>query len=112
MKSNFCAAAVAGFDSQSKRNRTYLMIVPVKISSGSKTVLTYALCDTGSEKTFCNRAIVNKLKLTGSKISLPVQPFSTESRSDVVNGIQVDLVVSSVNDDFTIDINDVIAVKN
>ena len=81
------------------------MTVPVKIRSAGKTVQTYALFDTGAEMSFC------ELELTGLKKSVPIQPFSTTVRSEVVEGLQVHLVVSSVNDDFSLELNNVIAVE-
>ena len=45
-------------------NRFYLMTVPVAVRSADRKIQTYALLDTGSKLTFCDRQIVYELELT------------------------------------------------
>ena len=75
-------------------NRPYLMTVPVTVRSANKKIQTYALLDTGSELTFCDRRIVDELELTGPERRISVQPFSTMSRSEEVCGLNIQMSVS------------------
>ena len=54
---------------------------------------------------------MDELDLTGSEINIPIQPFSTEPRSEMVEGLRVKMEVSSIDDIFTMELNDVTAVK-
>ena len=66
----------------SRRNATYMPIVPVKVNNSDETV--FALLDTASSNTFCSRRLENKLGIAGKtetlNISTIADTISTESK--------------------------------
>ena len=71
-----CCAAVEGLAAV-KDKRPYLMTVPVRVKSGSKEVLTYALLDSGSERSFCVRDLTRKVGARGPRCRLPIKTLSS-----------------------------------
>ena len=45
----------------------FFMTLPVKIRHNGKELLTYALLDSGSQRTFCTRRIADELNANGSQ---------------------------------------------
>ena len=54
----------------SRKRGAYLNIVPVKVSKGDAVIRTYALLDSGSDRTFCERHLVEKLGATLKRSSV------------------------------------------
>ena len=74
----------------------YLCVVPVNITFGSKSVITYAFLDQGSTHSFYGKALVNALNLHGDTNEFMLQTLTgTKAHS----GINVSLSVSLLNGD-------------
>ena len=56
----------------SMRNSGVLPVIPVSIGSGSKTVKTFALCDSGASLSFVDESLMKALNLTGQPVDLNV----------------------------------------
>ena len=57
------------------------MTLPVRVSSKDKDILTYALLDSGSQRTFCKRGLASELGAQGTKQILSLQTLSSGSCS-------------------------------
>ena len=58
----------------SRRNATYMPIVPVKVNNSDETV--FALLDTASSNTFCSRRLANKLGIAGKTETLNISTIA------------------------------------
>ena len=56
----------------SMRSSGVLPVIPVSIGSGSKTVKTFALCDSGASLSFVDESLMKTLNLTGQSVDLNV----------------------------------------
>ena len=56
----------------SMRSSGVLPVIPVSIGSGSKTVTTFALCDSGASLSFVDESLMKTLNLTGQPVDLNV----------------------------------------
>ena len=56
----------------SMRSSGVLPVIPVSIESGSKTVKTFALCDSGASLSFVDESLMKALNLTGQPVDLNV----------------------------------------
>ena len=56
----------------SMRSSGVLPVIPVSIGSGSKTVKTFALCDSGASLSFVDESLMKALNLTGQPVDLNV----------------------------------------
>ena len=56
----------------SMRSSGVLPVIPVLIGSGSKTVKTFALCDSGESLSFVDESLMKALNLTGQPVDLNV----------------------------------------
>ena len=56
----------------SMRSSGVLPVIPVSIGSGSKTVKTFALCDSGASMSFVDESLMKALNLTGQPVDLNV----------------------------------------
>ena len=56
----------------SMRSSGVLPVIPVLIGSGSKTVKTFALCDSGASLSFVDESLMKTLNLTGQPVDLNV----------------------------------------
>ena len=74
----------------------YFMTIPVKVRYGNKTNRTYALFDSGSQRTFCERRLARRLGASGPREILPIQTLSSGSDSAVVDGMLIPLSVMSL----------------
>ena len=54
------------------RSSGVLPVIPVSIGSGSKTVKTFALCDSGASLSFVDESLMKTLNLTGQPVDLNV----------------------------------------
>ena len=64
----------------------YFMTVPVKVCYQNNTTMTYALLDTGSQRTFCDQSLASKLGAKGPETLLPIQTLSSGIESKMVCG--------------------------
>ena len=56
----------------SMRSSGVLPVIPVTIGSGSKTLKTFALCDSGASLSFVDESLMRALNLTGQPVDLNV----------------------------------------
>ena len=56
----------------SMRSSGVLPVIPVTIGSGSKTLKTFALCDSGASLSFVDESLMRALNLTGQPVNLNV----------------------------------------
>ena len=56
----------------SMRNSEVLLVIPVSIGSGSKTLKTFALCDSGASLSFVDESLMKAVNLTGQPVGLNV----------------------------------------
>ena len=94
-KESSCCAAVEGLAAV-KDKRPYLMTVPVRVKSGSKEVLTSALLDSGSERSFCVRDLARKVGARGPRCRLPIKTLSSGASIDEVDGELISVTVSGI----------------
>ena len=56
----------------SMKSSGVLPVIPVTIKSGSKTLKTFALCDSGASLSFMDESLMKALNLTGQPVDLNV----------------------------------------
>ena len=93
------------------RFKAYLDIVPVRVKGKDDAVLTFAVLDPGSDKTFCERGIVNELGLNNSPILVAVQTLSL-GNPHVLDTISVFLSISSLDNSYSLDLSEVVVIDN
>ena len=69
------------FNLLSMKNTGVLPVIPVTIGSGSKTLKTFALCDSGASLSFVDESLMKTLNLTGQPVDLIVA--GTHGTSDI-----------------------------
>ena len=87
--SNFSGATVT-----KSANTMCLNVVPVKISSGSKTVLSYAFLDQGSTATLCDDRLLDLLQITGKPAKFAIS--TVNERADIHRDSKVNLTINSL----------------
>ena len=90
---------------------TYLDIVPVKVFTKDETIQTYALLDSGSDRSFCEARLIRELNVRGSPVKMSIQTMSP-SNPHVMDCSLVQLQVSSMNDDHCMSLNEVVVVDS
>ena len=103
----FCATAT---ENKVNDRRPYFMTVPVRIHYGENLTSTYALLDTGSQKTFCDRHLANRLEATGPKASLPIKTLYSGADTRMMNGSLISLSVQSMDGDGELNLKEVFTV--
>ena len=56
------------------------MTVPMIAHNGNKEVRTYALLDSGSQRTFCVKKLARELGVKGMKTSVPICTLTSDSQ--------------------------------
>ena len=73
--------AVCGATSfESSTGRPFFMTVPIIARNGNKEVRTYALLDSGSQRTFCAKKLARELGVKGMKTSVPICTLTSDSQ--------------------------------
>ena len=93
------------------KRSVYLDIVPVKIVAGDTAVHTYALLDSGSDKTFCERRLADELSLRASPVKLAVQTM-TPGNPHVLNTVVVSFNLSSLSNSYSTKLSEVVVVDS
>ncbi|CAB3995709.1 nek6 si:ch211- NIMA (never in mitosis gene a)-related kinase 6 [Paramuricea clavata] len=94
----------------SKRRDVCLRIVPVKVGNpDGRKVETYALLDSGSEVSLCDRRLINKLGLDGVEKQFTLTTLNEEKQYR--NGLEVNLEVSNLNNEHSISLEGVWSVE-
>ena len=64
------------------------MTILIRVICDKNAICTYALLDTTeSQRTFCDQRLVEKLKATGPKITLPIQNLSSRATSKKLQNV-------------------------
>nr|CAB3263159.1 uncharacterized protein LOC104265735 [Phallusia mammillata] len=92
----------------SGRQSVNLMMVAVKVSANGRTVDTYALLDTGSGITLCDKKLTDKLGLQGEPSNVTLKTINGNSRKR--EGERVNLSVASLDGSTTVELPEVFAV--
>ena len=92
--------------------RPYFMTIPIRVTCGKNTICTYALLDTGSQRTFCDQRLAERLEATGSKITLPIQTLSSGITSKNVSRLLVSLMIQSLDRSTEVNLHNVFTVSN
>ena len=90
---------------------TYLDVVPVKVFTKDETIQTYALLDSGSDRSFCEARLIRELNIRGSPVKMSIQTMSP-SNPHVMDCSLVQLQVPSMNDDHCMNLNEVVVVDS
>ena len=79
----------------------YLDIVPVQVFGKDVTIQTYALLDSGSDRTFCERRLVDELcpKLQKSPIKVSIQTMISKGAKTLDSSV-VSLNIGSLDCEF------------
>ena len=93
------------------KTRSYLDVIPVKVNSNGKSICTYALLDTGSERTFCEQRLVDEMNPCNSHVKLAIQTLSTGD-PHVLDTIAVSFSISSLDDSYSMNLADVVVVES
>ena len=96
-----------------RKRSVYLDIVPVKVHRGNVVVHTYALLDSGSDRTFCERRLVTELgsDLPASPVKLIVQTL-TDKDPDILESAMITLNISSLDNSFNMSLAEVVVVDD
>ena len=86
-------------------------IVPVKVKSGTGFILTYALLDSDSDRTFCERHLAEELKFNDVPIKLAVQTLMP-GIPGILNTKTVNLSLSSLNDNYVMDLSETVVIDS
>ena len=88
----------------------YFMTLPVKVRCGREEVVTYALLDSGSQRTFCEKSLARRLNARGPEKEVPLTTLTSGAEGSAVNGTVVSLVVSDLGGKESIKIQDVLTI--
>ena len=97
-------------DSYSKR--PYFMTVPVRVNCCDRETLTYAMLDTGSQRTFCSASLARRLQAKGPTRSVPMCNLSTGQTAEITDCVVIHLTVQGVEEKQSIDLQEVLTVPS
>ena len=106
-------ATLSKGSSQTSNSRVYLDIVPVKVvvEDSNIVVQTYALLDSGSDKTFCEKRLAEQFNLESSPVKLAMQTL-TPGAPHVMNTKVVSFNLSSLDSSYSINLPEVVVVDS
>ena len=88
-----CATLNGSTQYEAACSHCYFMTIPMKIRYGTEITTTYALLDSGSQRTFCEKELAWRLRTNGPREVLPIQTLSSGSNSAFVDGMLIPLSV-------------------
>ena len=88
------------------------MTLPVRVRCGRHEVLTYAMLDSGSQRTFCQSALARKLKARGPRQSVPMYTLSTGSKVDITDSMAISLTICEIDEDQPVELDEVLTVHH
>ena len=103
-------AAMEENESALQSKRPYFMTVPVRVSSGGDEVSTYALLDTGSQRSFCDYDLARRMGADGPMRKIPMTTLSSGSKSDSIDRMEITVKISGYESDELIELSDVLTV--
>ena len=83
----------------SMRSRGVLPVIPVTIGSGSKTLKTFALCDSGASLSFVDESLMKGLNLSGQPVDLNIGIHGTSDISSKRLQVKIGDQDGRVNED-------------
>ena len=106
-----CATLCGSLQNETRNDSCcYFMTVPVKVRYKNKTAKTYALLDSGSQRTFCEKELARRLGASGPREVLPIQTLSSGSDPAVVDGMLIPLSVMSLTHGNEVELHEVLTV--
>ena len=106
-----CATLCGSLQNETRNDSCcYFMTVPVKVRYKNKTTKTYALLDSGSQRTFCEKELARRLGASGPREVLPIQTLSSGSDPAVVDGMLIPLSVTSLTHGNEVELHEVLTV--
>ena len=95
---------------EAARSQCYFMTISVKVRYGNETTTTYALLDSGSQRTFCEKGLARRLGASGPREVLPIQTLSSGSDPAFVDGMLIPLSVRSLGRGREVELHEVLTV--
>ena len=83
----------------SQKKGPFVMAVPVKVRDGENEVLSYALLDSGSQRTFCSNKLEKELNAEGPREMINLNTLSSGSRPNTLESKSISLSVEAVDED-------------
>ena len=71
----------------------YLAVLPVTLSSCESQICTYALLDSGSQRSFCSQSIADQLNLVGKRETVYIKTLSSKKDAKPASSMQVSFKV-------------------
>ena len=106
-----CATLCGSLQNETRNDSCcYFMTVPVKVRYKNKTTKTYALLDSGSQRTICEKELARRLGASGPREVLPIQTLSSGSDPAVVDGMLIPLSVTSLTHGNEVELHEVLTV--
>ena len=88
----------------------YLNVIPVRVSAGNKSVVTYAFLDQGSTATLCDTRLLNQLEVLGEKVDFNISTINGKSTRR--RATKVSLTLSSLIGPDTLVLPEFLSVDN
>ena len=85
--------------------KSFLRILPVKVTAGTKSVTTLALLDDGSQATLCSSDLIKRLHAVTKPSKLNITTIIGQSNN--IKSSTANLKVSSITGENTIELNDI-----
>ena len=93
-----------------EKRGAYLDIVPIKVVSNDDAVEMYALLDSGSDKTFCEKQLMEELGLTGCGVPQKISIQTINGNTETLASMTLFLNVSALDHDNAMTLTEVIVV--
>ena len=95
--------------SSCEQGLVYFCVVPVIVSCENKEVITYAFLDQGSTSTFCDRTLIEKLDVTGTKENISLRTLTGSSKREL--GVSFKAKVRGLDNDQCFEIPKVLSIN-
>ena len=93
---------------QTPKSPAYLDIIPLRVLKNNKEVLTYALLDSGANKTFCERSLLESLGVTDAEpVIFNISTLASKCPSKV-DTVSTSLTILPLNNQDAMDLPDVV----
>ena len=86
------------------------MTVPVKVRYGENEILSYALLDSGSQRTFCSKKLAKELKAEDPREMITLNILSSGSRPKSLESKNIFLSVKALDEDRSTELSNVLVV--
>ena len=96
---------------ESRDDGPYFMTVPVKLQCNEGVLLTYALLDTGSQRSFCDVKLAEQLGAKGPIKQVSLSTLSSASGLDPISCREIDLTVTGLDSKESVALSKVLTVE-